>query len=81
MLGVVGLLIILFIIYSLSLFMYTVSAGQNLFKRTFHSLIRTPLAFFDTTPQGRIINRTVRDIEALELILPRFMFVMITLLM
>lgn len=35
------------------------------------------MAFFDTTPQGRIINRLVKDTESVDFVFGRFLIIMI----
>lgn len=36
------------------------------------SILRTKMAFFDTTPQGRILNRMSKDIDAVDNSVVRF---------
>ncbi|KAJ6674421.1 ATP-BINDING CASSETTE SUB-FAMILY C [Salix viminalis] len=37
------------------------STAQKLFTNMLHSLLRAPMAFFDSTPTGRILNRASMD--------------------
>ncbi|CAL1536758.1 unnamed protein product [Lymnaea stagnalis] len=47
-----------------------VVAGRNLHSQMTTRLFKAPMAFFDTTPVGRIINRCSRDIEIVDNFLP-----------
>eukprot|EP00123_Amoebidium_parasiticum_P018050 comp24080_c0_seq1/m.43365 comp24080_c0_seq1/g.43365 ORF comp24080_c0_seq1/g.43365 comp24080_c0_seq1/m.43365 type:complete len:1444 (-) comp24080_c0_seq1:309-4640(-) len=45
-------------------------AADRLFQRLLLSVLRSPMAFFDTTPLGRIVTRFSYDTETLDYILP-----------
>nr|QFR37208.1 ABC transporter [Cyberlindnera americana] len=51
------------IIYS---FFLGIRTSKRIFKRVLHSVLRSKLRFFDSTPIGRIMNRFSKDIEALD---------------
>lgn len=72
--GCVAGIIIFYFFMGKSFFAFAISAARSLFRDTLSAVVRTRLAFFDTTPQGRIINRLVKDCEVLDMVLPRFMF-------
>lgn len=42
------------------------AAGLRMFKAALHSILRSPLSFFDTTPMGRILSRLTKDQETLD---------------
>ena len=46
-------------------------AGNDFHDRVLASVLRAPLAFFESTPVGRILNRFARDQEALDQQIPR----------
>ncbi|XP_058224199.1 putative ABC transporter C family member 15 isoform X1 [Rhododendron vialii] len=41
--------------------------AQKLFTNMLHSVLRAPMAFFDSTPTGRILNRTSTDQSVLDM--------------
>lgn len=43
-----------------------IKAGQRIHKELSHTVLSAPIAFFDTTPQGRILNRFSVDIGNLD---------------
>lgn len=43
-----------------------VIAGNKLFARMLHTVVRSPVRFFDQTPTGRILNRFTKDIETVD---------------
>ncbi|PAV81158.1 hypothetical protein WR25_08966 [Diploscapter pachys] len=73
-LGVYGLLglaeSICFLISLIFLVFAGLNASKNLHSPLLHNLLRSPMAFFDTTPVGRILNRCAKDIEVIDMLLP-----------
>lgn len=55
--------VVLLMIYNYFYWTRMVYAGRALHNGLINKLFRAPMAFFDTTPIGRIINRVSRDIE------------------
>ncbi|KAI0701736.1 multidrug resistance-associated ABC transporter [Earliella scabrosa] len=44
----------------------SLAAGLRMFKQAFMAVVRSPVAFFDTTPLGRILSRLSRDQDTLD---------------
>jgi ATP-binding cassette subfamily C (CFTR/MRP) protein 1 len=42
------------------------TAANNLFKKSFQRVIRSPKVFFDTTPIGRVLSRFSKDQDVLD---------------
>ena len=55
-----------------------VAASASLHNSMLERVLQAPMAFFDSTPLGRIMNRFSRDIETLDNQLPQIMFMLIT---
>lgn len=45
-------------------------ASASFHSELLHSVMRSPLSFFDTTPMGRIVNRFSKDIESIDKNIP-----------
>ncbi|PVD27622.1 hypothetical protein C0Q70_12788 [Pomacea canaliculata] len=72
--GVLGIVQIIALIFNNFLFwVRMVAASKNLHRRLLASVLRSPMAFFDTTPIGRMVNRFSSDIETIDSSLPIFL--------
>nr|XP_040570177.1 multidrug resistance-associated protein 1-like [Lepeophtheirus salmonis] len=54
---------------SLSVAMFTLKASKVIHNQTYDRIMRAPISFFDSTPQGRILNRFSKDISICDNIL------------
>ncbi|KAF9956927.1 hypothetical protein BGZ72_002340 [Mortierella alpina] len=61
---------LLFVFIAATLLSYAViKTANNLHDAAFKQVLFSPLAFFDTTPLGRILNRFSRDVDTLDNVL------------
>lgn len=51
---------------------FALTSSKSIHERMLVSLLRTKMSFFETTPQGRILNRLSKDTDALDSNLLRF---------
>lgn len=60
-----------FVLVFIGIFMVrSITATKLLHERLLHSVIRSPMSFFDTTPIGRIVNRFSADTDTIDNDLP-----------
>ncbi|KAF9488932.1 multidrug resistance-associated ABC transporter [Pleurotus eryngii] len=59
---------------ALSFFLTGLIAGFNLFRKALASVLKSPTAFFDTTPMGRILTRFSKDQDVLDGQLPAVLY-------
>jgi len=50
----------------LTLYVANVRAGRTLHKSMLHNVLQSPMAFFDTTPSGRVLNRFGKDVDVVD---------------
>ena len=55
---------------SVLLYLSTVQGAKTLHSNMLKNILRSPLSFFDTTPQGRILNRFGKDVDVLDTTMP-----------
>lgn len=48
-------------------------AARDLHNKLLNNVLRLPMAFFDTTPLGRILNRFSKDVDVVDNVLPMVM--------
>ncbi|KAF8383121.1 mrp-3 [Pristionchus pacificus] len=66
--AIVGILETLFLFFGSTAIIYGMTnASINLHRPLLHNIFRSPLAFFDVTPLGRILNRIGKDMETIDL--------------
>ncbi|XP_066905600.1 multidrug resistance-associated protein 1 [Halyomorpha halys] len=58
---------------SLAWYIGCVNAGIHLHNILLLNIMRSPMSFFDTTPQGRILNRFSKEIDVLDNLIPLVM--------
>lgn len=57
---------VMVVLGSLFLYLSTLKSARRLHDNMLHNVMRSPMSFFDTTPQGRILNRFGKDIDVLD---------------
>ncbi|XP_070580038.1 multidrug resistance-associated protein 1-like isoform X1 [Ptychodera flava] len=62
---------ILVFISSLSLAIAALRASTSLHSHILKTIMWCPMSFFDVTPLGRVLNRFAKDIDTIDLVLPR----------
>lgn len=66
---------------SLLLYLSTLSGAKALHQKMLVRIMHSPMSFFDTTPQGRIINRFSKDVDVLDSTMPMILRGWITCLL
>lgn len=66
---------------SLFLYLATLNGAQRLHNLVLGNVLKSPMSFFDTTPQGRILNRFGKDVDVLDTTMPMILRGWITCLL
>jgi len=69
------------VLASLFLYLATVEGAKTLHNNMLSNVLRSPMSFFDTTPQGRILNRFGKDVDVLDTTMPMILRGWITCLL
>eukprot|EP01116_Phalansterium_solitarium_P010899 TRINITY_DN263_c0_g2_i3.p1 TRINITY_DN263_c0_g2~~TRINITY_DN263_c0_g2_i3.p1 ORF type:complete len:679 (+),score=264.46 TRINITY_DN263_c0_g2_i3:827-2863(+) len=67
-LAIVGSTVVL--VRSVVILLACLKAARNLHQQLLSHLMRAPMAFFDTTPVGRVLNRLTKDLYSIDESLP-----------
>lgn len=54
----------------MALYLGNYKAGKTLHVSLLHNILCSPMAFFDTTPTGRILNRFGKDMDIIDTTVP-----------
>ncbi|KAK7049860.1 hypothetical protein VNI00_005290 [Paramarasmius palmivorus] len=61
-----------------------IRASYSMFRTALHKVLKSPVAFFDTTPMGRVLSRLSKDQDTLDTLLPlnmlTFLFIVFSVL-
>ncbi|CAM9531857.1 unnamed protein product [Chrysoparadoxa australica] len=63
--------LICYLTRALSFAQQAILTSRHLHELLVKGILRAPMTFFDTTPIGRILNRFSKDMDAIDLLLPR----------
>ncbi len=58
-------------VLNIALFITTLNASKAMHKVMLSRVMQSPMAFFDTTPLGRIVNRFAKDVDVCDNTLPQ----------
>ncbi|KAG2693447.1 hypothetical protein I3760_08G097800 [Carya illinoinensis] len=75
---IVAVSLVLILIRSFSVTFVGLKTAQIFFAQILHSILHSPMSFFDTTPSGRILSRASNDQANIDLYLPFFMSVTVS---
>ncbi|CAM9553692.1 unnamed protein product, partial [Phaeothamnion confervicola] len=64
-------MIVLYMVRGISFAIQSVRTSGFLHSHLLQGVLHAPMAFFDTTPIGRVLNRFSKDMDAIDLLLPR----------
>ncbi|OAX79950.1 hypothetical protein ACJ72_05730 [Emergomyces africanus] len=64
--GLGGVQVLLTFAFSTILSVSGTNASAAMFQRAMRRVLRAPMAFFDTTPMGRIVNRFSKDVHTMD---------------
>ena len=62
--------VITVLVASLANYIGTLEAAHILHKFSLANVMRSPIAFFDVTPVGRVLNRFSKDVDVMDNVLP-----------
>ncbi|KAK3775938.1 hypothetical protein RRG08_000349 [Elysia crispata] len=64
-------------IFMLLVYVQMVNASQRLHNSMLNNILHQSMAFFDSTPVGRILNRFSRDVDVLDVVISRLFWVVL----
>ncbi|XP_052199207.1 ABC transporter C family member 14 [Diospyros lotus] len=77
--GIAAISVVLILIRSIFVTVFGLKTAQSFFKQIIYSILHAPMSFFDTTPSGRILSRASTDQTNIDVFLPFFLSITISM--
>eukprot|EP01083_Nonionella_stella_P269016 909822_1 len=68
--SLLGAITIFYLLRTVALITFSVASSRNIHRQCVLAVLRAPIAYFDRTPSGRILNRFSKSVDQMDQLLP-----------